>query len=68
VEHSIHVAESHWRHGIGRALLLALVETARRSGKRVMAAGIDAGNVRSIDFHARLGFVEVAPLPGVGEK
>jgi phosphinothricin acetyltransferase len=67
-EHSVHVAQGHWGQGVGRALMLELVETARRSGKRVMVAGIDAGNTRSIDFHGRLGFVEVARMPGVGEK
>ncbi len=68
VEHSIHVAESHWGRGVGRALLAALVDHARRAGKRVMIAGIDASNVRSIEFHARLGFRQVAHLPGVGDK
>ncbi len=33
-----------------------------------MVAGIDAANVRSIAFHARLGFAEVARMPGVGDK
>jgi L-amino acid N-acyltransferase len=68
VEHSIHVAESHWGRGVGRALLAALVDHARSAGKRVMIAGIDASNERSIQFHARLGFREVAHLPGVGDK
>jgi L-amino acid N-acyltransferase len=68
VEHSIHVAETHWGRGIGRALLDELTDHARRAGKRVMVAGIDASNVRSIDFHARLGFVEVARMPGIGDK
>ena len=68
VEHSVHVAESHWGRGVGRALMVALVETARRAGKRVMVAAIDAGNVGSIEFHARLGFVEVGRMPGVGDK
>ena len=68
VEHSVHVAESQWGRGVGRALMGALVETARRAGKRVMVAAIDAGNVGSIEFHARLGFVEVGRMPGVGDK
>jgi L-amino acid N-acyltransferase len=33
-----------------------------------MVAGIDASNVRSIQFHSRLGFDEVARMPGIGEK
>jgi L-amino acid N-acyltransferase len=68
VEHSIHVAESDWGRGVGRALLSTLAEQARACDKRVMVAAIDASNVRSIEFHARLGFDEVARMPGVGEK
>ena len=68
VEHTIHVAESHWGAGVGRALLLRLCELAAGAGKRVMVAGIDATNEDSIRFHARLGFVEVGRMPGVGEK
>jgi phosphinothricin acetyltransferase len=33
-----------------------------------MVAAIDGSNVRSIDFHSRLGFGEVGRMPGVGEK
>ena len=68
VEHSIHVAESHWGRGVGRALLIELANRARADGRRVMVAAVDASNVRSIDFHARMGFVEVGRMPGVGEK
>ena len=68
VEHSIHVAGRSWSRGIGRALIGELAAHARLNHKRVMVAGIDASNTRSIEFHARLGFVEVARMPGVGEK
>ncbi len=60
--------KSHWGRGIGRSLLSELAACARRAGKRVLVAGIDAANARSITFHARMGFVEVARMPGVGEK
>jgi phosphinothricin acetyltransferase len=68
VEHTIHVAESHWGAGVGRTLLTALMDVARANGKRVMVGGIDGTNEDSIRFHARLGFVETARMPGVGEK
>jgi len=51
VEHSIHVREDRWGRGIGRALVEALVERARRERMHVMVAGIDADNIRSIGFH-----------------
>jgi phosphinothricin acetyltransferase len=68
VEHSIHVRQDRWGRGIGRTLVEALVNRARREGKHVMVAGIDAGNLGSIRFHERLGFFEVARMPEIGEK
>ncbi len=68
VEHTVHVREDHWGRGVGGRLLDALADRARAAGKRVMVAGIDGSNEDSIRFHARRGFVEVARLPGVGEK
>ena len=68
VEHTVHVTESHWGVGIGRALLGALIERAKESGLHVMVGGIDGGNTASIRFHERLGFTEVARMPQIGRK
>lgn len=68
VEHSIHVRQDCWGRGVGRALIGGLVDHAVVTGKRVMVAGIDAANVRSIAFHVHLGFEEVARMPGIGDK
>jgi phosphinothricin acetyltransferase len=68
VEHTIHLAESHWGQGIGRRLLAALADRARADGKRVMIAGVDGTNLDSVRFHESIGFRTVAHLPGVGEK
>jgi phosphinothricin acetyltransferase len=68
VEHTIHVAETHWGAGVGRARLSRLCELAAASGKRVIVAGIDGSNEDSIRFHARLGFTEVGRMPGVGDR
>jgi L-amino acid N-acyltransferase YncA len=68
VEHTIHVREDRWGRGVGRALLAALIERALDAGVHVMVAAIDGGNDASIDFHRRLGFVEVARMPEVGRK
>lgn len=68
VEHSIHVRHDCWGRGIGRMLVDALVERARSDGIHVMVAAIDSANVRSIGFHERLGFFEVARMPEIGEK
>ena len=68
VEHTIHVAESHWGRGLGRLLVDAEVEHARRDGKHVIVAGVDAESVHSIRFHEACGFVEVARMPELGWK
>lgn len=68
VEHSVHVLESHWGNGIGRTLMEALLERARRAGVHVMVGGIDSSNIESIAFHVKLGFAETARMPEVGHK
>lgn len=68
VESTVHVRQDRWRSGLGRRLMGALVEEARESGKHTMIAAIDGANVSSIQFHERLGFVQVARMPEVGAK
>lgn len=68
VEHTVHVRAGRWGHGIGRALVVALVDRARQAGMRVMVAAVDSSNVGSIEFHARMGFVEVGRMPRVAVK
>ena len=68
VEHTILLADSHRGRGLGRLMLESLMDTARRQGKRVMVAAIDSSNEGSLAFHARMGFIEVARMPGVGDK
>ena len=68
VEHTIHVHEDHWNQGIGRSLLVALIDRARAEGVHVMVAAVDGANTESIAFHERLGFTTVARMPEVGRK
>lgn len=67
-ELSIHVRETQWGRGVGRALIEGLVERARAAGIHVLVAAIDAENEASIRFHERLGFVEVGRMPETGQK
>lgn len=68
VEHTVHVREDRWGSGVADALMHALVDAARDTGKHTMIAAIDSTNEASIRFHTRLGFVEVARMPQVGAK
>lgn len=68
VEHSVYVNKNRRGAGIGKALMVALIDRARMNGKHVMVAGIEAGNVASIQLHYQLGFVQVGLLKEVGTK
>ncbi|MGA2191182.1 MAG: N-acetyltransferase family protein, partial [Steroidobacteraceae bacterium] len=67
-EHSVHVRADCRGRGIGRALLLALIDRARAMNKHVLIAGIDADNEVSIGLHESLGFAVVGRLRQVGFK
>jgi phosphinothricin acetyltransferase len=68
VEHSVHVRADCRGRGIGRALVLELIERARAMRKHVLIAGIDADNKISIGLHESLGFKVVGHLHEVGFK
>ena len=68
VENSVYVRKDMHGHGIGRMLMIELIERARAKGLHAIVAGIGAENTGSIAFHARLGFVEYARMPEVGAK
>lgn len=68
VEHSVYVAESAQGKGVGRALLLALIDEAKRSGKMVVVAAIDSTNVASLSLHLGMGFVETGRMTRIGGK
>ena len=68
VEHTVHVRADCRGRGIGRALVLALLEAAARLQKHVMIAGIDADNAVSIVLHESLGFRTTGHLHEVGYK
>ena len=68
VEHSVYVRQDRRGAGIGKTLMVALIDRARGIGKHVMVAAIEAGNTGSIELHKKLGFKEVGLLPEVGTK
>jgi L-amino acid N-acyltransferase YncA len=54
--------------GLGRHLLAALLDEARRIGVRTVLASITATNTASIRLHERLGFERVGVLRSAGYK
>jgi L-amino acid N-acyltransferase len=68
VEHSVHVRSDRRGQGIGRALVLELIQRAMAMQKHVMIAGIDADNSVSIGLHKSLGFSVVGHFHEVGFK
>ena len=69
VENSVYVDANAMGHGVGSALLAALIEECGARGYRQMIAIIGgADNAASIRLHARHGFVEAGRLVGVGHK
>ena len=67
-ENSIYVAASHVRQGVGRTLLAALVEAARRAGFRQMLAVVGGGEPASVALHVKAGFTEAGRMRSVGRK
>ncbi|WP_337266384.1 GNAT family N-acetyltransferase [Oryzifoliimicrobium ureilyticus] len=68
VEHSVYVDKDCRGQGIGKMLMLALIERAKSSSLHVMIAGIEAGNLASIQLHEKLGFKAVGTFHEVGIK
>lgn len=69
VEDSIYVLPDAVGRGIGKALLLRVIEACTARGDRQMLAVIgDSGNAASIGLHAACGFVHTATLRSIGWK
>ncbi|MCD6074553.1 MAG: family acetyltransferase [Rhodospirillales bacterium] len=69
VEDSVYIAPDRLGHGLGRALLGALIEACTIAGYRRMIAVIgDSANAPSINLHLALGFTHAGVLPSAGFK
>jgi len=65
-EESVYVAERSRGRGVGRALLEALIESARAGGLWTLQAGVFPDNLASLELHRRLGFREVGVRERIG--
>lgn len=68
VENSVYVAADRRGAGLGRQLLLPLIDAAQARQLHTILAGIDATNEASIRLHEKCGFREVAHFRQVGFK
>lgn len=69
VENSVYIHHETTGRGLGRGLLLTLIEECGRLGYRQMVAVIgDSANTASIRLHQNCGFLPVGTLRGVGWK
>ena len=66
-EESVYVAERARGRGVGRALLEAVIESARAGGLWTLQAGIFPDNLASLELHRRLGFREVGVRERIGQ-
>lgn len=68
-EDSVYVAPEAVGHGVGRALLAALISRCEDMPLRLMVAVIgDSGNAPSIRLHEAHGFARAGLLPNIGWK
>jgi L-amino acid N-acyltransferase YncA len=68
VENSVYVDPALHRRGIGRLLLVDLIERAQYLGHHTIVALIDADQLPSIAIHEKLGFEPAGRLKEVGYK
>ena len=66
-EESVYVAERARGRGVGRALLEAVIESARAGGLWTLQAGIFPDNEPSLELHRRAGFREVGVRERIGQ-
>jgi L-amino acid N-acyltransferase YncA len=69
VEDSVYIHQEHFRKGIGRQLLSAVISACEEQGYRQMIAVIgDGANTPSIGLHRACGFQPAGVLQSVGFK
>jgi phosphinothricin acetyltransferase len=67
VEHSVYVHPAYRRRGIGRQLLLALVDSTERAGIWTIQTGIFPENRASVALHEAVGFRVIGRRERIGK-
>jgi phosphinothricin acetyltransferase len=68
VEASVYIHHDHHRRGLGRALLVDLIDRARAIGYHTLIGGTSADQTASLRLQESLGFSRVAHFKEVGYK
>ncbi len=68
VEASVYIHHDHHRQGLGKRLLVELIERARRAGFHTLIGGASADQAASVALQESLGFQRVGHLVEVGHK
>jgi phosphinothricin acetyltransferase len=68
VEASVYIHQDHHRRGLGRALLVDLIDRARAVGFHTLVGGCSADQTASLALQESLGFTRVAHFKEVGYK
>ncbi len=67
-EESVYIHKDFRGRGLGRQILIALIDKGRAAGLGVLLARITSGNPGSITLHEKLGFRRIGTMRRVGEK
>jgi len=65
---SVYLRPCFQRRGVGRLLVSATLDEARRTGAHLVIAAIDSENAASVALHDALGFAVMSRLPEAGWK
>ena len=68
VEFSVYVRPDQHRRGIGRRIVLDLIERAKAAGHHAIIGGTSADQTASIALQESLGFKQVSHFPQIGRK
>lgn len=68
MEHTVILSPKAQGRGIGRALMSAIEDHARKAGAHSIFAGVSMENPDGVAFHSKLGYSDGIVLPKVGFK
>jgi phosphinothricin acetyltransferase len=67
-EISVYVKQEHRSRGIGKRLIVDILEEGERAGLHTVLSRITSGNSASIHLHEELGFQHIGVMKEVGKK